>query len=83
MCKSKEWERHPSIEGSSHFGFKSQSKRMSLSSLTGCSAPQNTVLNTPEGSPGLILNQFGIVAIVKESSAHRAGGKLATEVIIS
>lgn len=63
MCMSEEWERHPSMEGSSLFGF-NRGKKTSENLLIGCCTPQNTVLNTPEGSPELILS-LGLLLLSK------------------
>lgn len=64
MCKSEEWERHPSMEGSSHFGFNC-GKKTPEGLLIGWSIPQHTVLNTPEDqSPELTLN-FGLLLLSK------------------
>lgn len=63
MGKSEEWGRPPSMEGSSLFGFNC-GKKTPGSLLIGCSAPQSTVLNAPEGSPELILN-LGLLLLSK------------------
>lgn len=63
MRKSEEWERHPSMEGSLHFGFKN-AKKIPKGSLIGCSVPQDTALNTTEGSSELILS-LGLLLLSK------------------
>lgn len=71
------------MESSSCFGFNC-GKKTPEDLLIGCSAPQHTALNTPEGSPELILSLgFLLLSNNKVTSAHCAGGKLAGEVIIS